>query len=330
MGESRETEKGKKDQAINYTTDKVPVIPDSYTISDTSDFIKKNAGNFDTIDYIYVLNKKKGLTGVLSIRDLFKHSGKTLVKGVMEKNILTVSPDTPQVRVANMALKHKLKSVPIVKNGKFVGVILTSKIFSMINKDLHQHLLYTAGVHKGHLEYEDTMKVPLKVSLFHRIPWLVIGLVGIFFAAAFISYFESMIDTHIILAFFIPAVVYMSDALGTQLQTLFIRDMAVMGKDLKVHAYFSKQFMISIIIGLFIAGATFAVISVFWQQPYIAFVISIAMFATLMVSGFTSLLTTYLFKKLGQDPALGSGPFATIISDVSSVIIYFLIVSLLL
>ena len=81
---------------------------------------------------------------------------------------------------------------------------------------------------------------------------------------------------------------------------------------------------------MFIGGLVYIIVSLIWNETYIAFVIGTAMFFTLVISSFSSMLVTYLFKVFKQDPALGSGPFATIISDVSSVIIYFVAVSLMI
>jgi len=320
----------KKDLAINYITNRVPIIPDSYNVNQTHRFINKNIKNFETIDYIYIVDRKKNLVGIISIKEIFRHSPKTKIKDIMFKNIVSVSPNAGNQRVADLALKHGIKAIPIVENGKMLGVILTNKILSILNRSLHRNILYFAGIHKGHLDYENTMQVPLPLTLLHRIPWLVVGLIGVLFIAAFIDKYESILNQNLILAFFIPAIVYMSNALGTQHQTLFIRDLALFGKELNLVKYFLKQMLISLIIGAFIGGTTFLVVSYFWQQPKVSFVISLAMFATLVISSFISLLTAYLFKTFGQDPALGSGPFATIISDSSSIVIYFVIVSLMI
>ena len=327
---NKSDQENKKNLAINYITNKIPIVLDSYTISDTFKFINKNINDFDTIDYIYAVNKRKDLVGVISIGDLFRHTKKTRLRNIMQRNIVSISPETEKLKVANLALKHNIKALPIVKNNKLIGVILTNKIVSIINRSLHENILAFAGIHKGHLEYENTLEVPLPLTLLHRTPWLIIGLIGVIFAAAFMNRFENILNQHLILAFFIPAIVYMSDALGTQHQTLFIRDLAIFGKELKIIKYFLKQMLIGFIIALFVGVIVFLITSLFWKQTFIAFVIALAMFITLVISSFSSLLTTYLFKVFGQDPALGSGPLATIISDVSSIIIYFVIVSIMI
>ena len=71
-------------------------------------------------------------------------------------------------------------------------------------------------------------------------------------------------------------------------------------------------------------------IALFWNQRYIGFVISLSMAVTIIISSFTSLMVILMMKHLKFDPALGSGPFATIISDVMSIVVYFLIAFLFL
>jgi magnesium transporter len=164
----------------------------------------------------------------------------------------------------------------------------------------------------------------------HRAPWLIIGLIGVIAAAGIIDRFEYVLNEHLILAFFIPAILYMSNALGTQNQTLYIRDIFLMGKDLQTIPYFVRTLTISFVISVLIGGLVYAATTFIWHENTTAFVIGLAIFATLMISSITSFATTLVFKKMKQDPAMGSGPLATIISDVSSIIVYFIIVSALL
>jgi magnesium transporter len=252
------------------------------------------------------------------------------MKEIMKKKLVTVSPETNQEKAADLAVKHNIKAVPVVQNKKLVGVVVTTQIFSILNRALREDIIHLAGIHKAHLEYENTMAVPLFKSIEHRLPWLLIGLLGITMAAVFIGFFEETLQKYLVLAFFIPAIVYMSGALGTQLQTLFIRDLAILGEELKVRQYFIRQMLIGCLLGAVISVLVFIIISIFWQEPFIAAVIAISMFITLLVSAFTALLTTLLIKRFKWDPALGSGPFATIVSDVTSIVIYIAVVLLLI
>ena len=122
----------------------------------------------------------------------------------------------------------------------------------------------------------------------------------------------------------------MSNALGTQHQTLFIRDLALLGRKLNIKKYFIKQMTIGLFIAIIISVTLFFVVGLLWKQFFMAFVIGTSMFFTLFVTSFTSFLVTFCISKMKLDPALGSGPLATIISDVTSIMVYFLIAFLLL
>lgn len=323
-------ERADKELAGHYVSERFPVVPDSWTLRQVDEYISENGGDFDALDYIYAVNTAKKLTGVISIRELFRLSPQTSLKSVMKRDIITISPDTHREKIARLALQHNLRAIPIVKNGKLEGVILTNKILHIINRALREHIISFSGVHRSHLDYEDTMHIPISESILHRAPWLIIGLIGVVVAAGIIDRFEYLLNTHIILAFFIPAILYMSNALGTQNQTLYIRDISLMGRELKTMPYFIRTLAISFVISLIIGGLVYGATTLIWNENTAAYVIALAIFATLMISSITSFATTFVFKKTGHDPAMGSGPLATIISDVTSIVVYFMIVSALL
>ncbi len=307
-----------------------PSITKDSTMQKAIDLLKKQNKKYESIDYIYVTENDGTLVGVLSIKELFKNSPEAKINKIMTQKIISVSPKSLEEHVADLALKYGLKSLPVTESGKLIGMIPPKKINHMINKSLRKDIFHFAGIHHSHLEYENTMQVPLGKSVLHRAPWLIIGLIGIMLTAAFIGTFEIILSKHIILAFFIPVIVYISDALGTQIQTLFIRDLAVMGTKLKVHQYLIKQVLISLIIAIAISFLIFMSISFFWKEQRIGQVIGIAAFSSLMITTLTSIGITYILKKIGKDPALGGGPFATVISDSTSIIVYFLITSAML
>src|SRR3989344_5094083 len=210
--------------------------------------------------------------------------------------------------------KHQLKAIPSVADGKLVEVVPPGKITAILNNALRTNLFHFAGIHRSHLDFENSLTTPILRSIAHRTPWLIIGMIGIVIVAVFIGMFQRVLEKHIILAFFMPAILYLSNALGTQDQALFIRDLAVMGDELKLHKYLVRQALTSILIAMVIGTLMFFAVALIWRELHIAFVISFAVFASLGVTTVTSYLVTIVLKKIGYDPALGGGPFATILS----------------
>ncbi len=299
-------------------------------VSKVSSSIQKRASELKTISYVYVIDDDDKLLGIVPIKKLFSSPKNTRIEKIMRINFVSVSPDTMDEKVAHLAIKNNIKAVPVTKKGVLLGVVPTDKILTILNNSLLYDIMHFAGIHKSHFDYENTFEVPFKTSVMSRLPWLLIGLLGIALAAGFISLFENMLEEHIIIAFFIPAIVYMSGATGAQHQTLLIRDLTILGKDLDIKKYFIKSMLVGFSLGLIIAVAVYFIISIIWQEPFIALIIATSMLITLVVSSFTSIIITYSIRRLRLDPALGSGPLATIISDVTSIILYFVVVSLML
>ncbi len=313
-----------------YILTRIPLARKTDTVKSVLAMLEKESKTFESIEYIYIVNSKGALEGSLSIKELFSNEKNATLEQLMKTNLITV-PFTMEIeRIAHIALQHDLKAIPVIKSEKFIGVIPSRKIISIVNKALKEDIFHFAGIHKSHLEFEHSLEAPLGRIIKDRLLWLIIGLLGALVIAAYVGFFEKTLEKYLILAAFVPAIVYMSDALGTQIQTVFIRDLAIMGKGLPLKHYFYKQFAIAGLMAMIIAAIMFIGIWLFWQTPFIAFVISLSTFISLLVTSLTALFITILIKRFKFDPALGSGPIATIISDLTSIIIYFIVAVLLL
>ena len=176
---------------------------------------------------------------------------------------------------------------------------------------------------------DNVMRLSFIKSVRHRFPWLIIGLFGGILAAHIVSFFEAVLSKNLILAAFIPLIVYMSDAVGTQMEAFVIRDSA-----LHIHLNFIKYFIKHLLITAFIAfilGITLFVYSIlFNKEVMISIVLSVSIFLSVISSVFTGLFLPRIFSKLKLDPANASGPIATILQDILSVVIYFSIAGALL
>lgn len=166
------------------------------------------------------------------------------------------------------------------------------------------------------------------LMLKERIPWLAIGLLGGVGASFLISRFETVISQNISLAFFLPVIVYMSDAVGTQTETIFVRDLG-RGKA-KFLEYLFKEFALGILLGI-IFGIAIGLVANFWiGSSYIAMTVGLAMAVNVTIAPIIALIVPEILFKEHTDPALGAGPFTTIIQDIISISIYFLVASFIL
>ncbi|HKZ94449.1 MAG TPA: CBS domain-containing protein [Candidatus Bathyarchaeia archaeon] len=308
----------------------VPIAGENETVENIMDRLGKESQHLKTINYIYVVDENERLIGVISIREIFTHPKETELEKIMRRNLITVSPETDEAKVADIGLKHNIKAVPVVKNRKLLGVVPSDRMLSILNRTLLEDIFHFAGIHKSHLDFENTMAEPFLQRIKHRIPWLLVGLFGIILTAGFISAFETTLEKVLILTSFIPAVVYMSAAMGEQTTTLFVRDIAFLGKEIRFRLYFLKQLSTCFVVGLIIGGIVFSIVSVFWGDPFIGFIVALSMIVAFIFSTSSALSIVFTLNKMKLDPALGGGPFATVVSDAMSIVIYLVIATLLL
>jgi len=162
-----------------------------------------------------------------------------------------------------------------------------------------------------------------------RMLWLTIGLVGSCLIAGVIDTFEDVLREHIMLASFIPLVVYISDATGTQMESIIIRAISK-EKHFVLSDFFPKQFTITLAVGVTLSVIAGLGVLLLFDGIEIAVTISIGLFGGIVSSLFSGVLIPYYFWKFHQDPAEASGPIATVIQDFISVFVFFVVASIIL
>jgi magnesium transporter len=329
MPSENKTRKYPPDSAGRLLTANVPVISEEMGVAEIEKLLIRQSARFDTINYIYILDQEQRLSGVVSVKEVFRSPKSTLAKDLSPAKIIAAHAYTDKERIAQLALKHGLKSIPILsRGGLFLGAVPSDTILRVLHEEYTEDLLRLGGV-LASSPNDDIFKISCLTSLKHRLPWLVLGLGGGLLAAGVVSGFEEVLSAHIILAAFIPLIVYMSGAISAQLQTFIIRDLAI-HPDLSFSKYLLKQAsiiaMISLIVSVLLYGASLAL----YQLPRISLVLAAAIFFANVTTLFTGLVLPFLFAKMRFDPANISGPIATIIQDILSIFTYFAVASLIL
>ena len=308
----------------------IPIVQMTATVGDIAKLLTEHAAVYKTINYIYVISERKELAGVLSIKDIFRQLSAMkvadLIKQQGRKELISVTSHTDQEHVALLALKHSLKAIPVVDNNKqLLGAVTSDTILRILDSEAVEDILRFSGIyHKSTVD--NVLNDSLSVSIRHRLPWLVLGLAGGILAAGIIKFFEDLLAQHLILAAFIPLIVYVADAVGTQMEAFIIRDLAL-NPHLNFFRYLMRHFAVTTFIGSLLSIILFVATLVIYSNARVSVVVSAAPFFALVSSLVTGLVVPYLFGKLKFDPANASGPTATIIQDMVSVLVYFIVAS---
>lgn len=314
--------------AIHLMVKNVPVAEPDDTIGSIEKNLIDNSKNFETIDYIYILDKQK-LAGVISVREIFALPKDTVIKDIMITDIVSVHPHSHREHAAQLALKHNIKAVPVLdKESNFLGVIPSDIILKVAHDEITEDLLLLEGIHIKQFSSISTLKNTAFSLLGKRLPWLLMGLVGGLIAANIIGFFEELLAEEILLISFLPLMVYMSDAVGSQSQTIYIRSLALESKA-NIWNYLVKEIIVSTMIA-FCLGVLLLLFVTIFHRFHLGVILSVSLFFTVVSSVIVAIIIPWILTKFHKDPAVGSGPFATIIRDILSILIYFGVSQLLL
>ncbi len=309
---------------------KVPTAFSNRTVGELLGNLPYLALNTDSIDYIYILNKEEKLTGVISIRELLRSKPDDNIRDVMVKNLVVSHAQVHRKRVAHLAIKHNIKAVPVVDDdNRLLGILSSDKVLSILYDDYRREIYRSASIFNLKENFQTILDQGIWRTFLSRIPWILVGLMGGIFAAQIIEAFEVTLAGNIVLAAFIPLIVYVSAAVGTQTQTYLVRDLAFNPK-ITIIPYALKMLVTSSLIGLICGTLIWGLISLFWSDPQIGSVVGLAAFAAISASTVIAVAVPYTLFMIKQDPASGSGPFATILQDLLSIFIYFAVASVLL
>lgn len=177
-------------------------------------------------------------------------------------------------------------------------------------------------------EYVDDDHTPVKRLLTLRIPSLLVGLFLGLFLSFVTSRFDEVLQKNVAIAYFIPFIVYLSDAVGTQTQTIYVRDLKTGKANFKT--YLVKESILGATLGSIFAMLTGLIILGWFKSAELAWAVSLGVFGAVFSAPLIALVITKVLQLEHEDPAVWGGPIATVIQDTVSVVIFGLVASLIL
>jgi magnesium transporter len=211
--------------------------------------------------------------------------------------------------------------------GRFVRTVPPERLIAVLSEEHEEDLARLGGFLARSGAARDAAEESVPRRLWHRLPWLALGLLGAMLSAGIVASFEEELQRQVLLAFFIPAVVYMADAVGTQTETVVIRGMAL-GVSLRTIA--RRELASGAIIGCLLAAVFFVFARAFWGETRLAAVVSLSLLISASIATLIAMTLPYGLQRLGRDPAFGAGPLATVIQDLLSIAAYFAVAAALL
>ncbi len=287
-----------KNIAENRMIKTVPTVRPDETVGEVERLLLRRTREFETINYIYVTDEENHLLGTISIKELFLNSKDIRVGDLMKTKVVTAHQGVHQEKIANLALDHNLKAIPIVdKENRLLGVIPSDVILKILHEEHSEDVLRSAGLLVSKGQAKDLASSSLASYFLKRIPWLIVGLAGGVAVAFIVGGFEDAIKEMLTLAAFIPAVVYIADAVGAQTGTIFIRSLAVENQ-MEIRRYVIREITVGLAIALSLS-ILISLVSVLWWSPAIlGLILGVSFFATIMAAVSVALLMPWIFLRI--------------------------------
>ncbi|OUJ18356.1 Mg/Co/Ni transporter MgtE [Methanonatronarchaeum thermophilum] len=294
-----------------------------------------------TIYYTYVVDDEKHLKGVCSLRKMLNTSPEKPISEIMETELLSFHVDADAEEAAVDVSEIHFPAVPVTDNeGRLIGIVRSERLIEVVQETVTEDLLKLQGMDlpetTDFTEIETKrstlmLDAPIHKILRIRIPWLVVALIGGFLAGGVIGIFEETLETVVLLAIFIPVIMDMGGNVGTQSSTIFVRGV-VLGHIDKTNVWkrVIKEAITGLLIGILIGGIAALGAYLWMQRTDLAIVVFGSMIGTSIVAALVGFVIPWILYLAGQDPAAASNPLITTIKDVSGLLIYFGLASLLM
>jgi magnesium transporter len=273
----------------------------------------QNSRDVEVVFYLYVIDARRHLVGVVSLRRLLLVPPATPLKRIMTTDLISVRVDTDQEEVARQVASYNILAIPVVdEENKLAGVITVDDVIDVIKDEATEDVYRLAG-----LSGDDRVFSTPSESLRKRLPWLQVNLVTAFLAASVVALFEGTIAQWATLAVFMPVVAGMGGNAAMQTLTVIVRGIAL-GE--LTFANTRKALFKEAAVGLangFGCGIVAALVVWAWKgSPGLGVVIGAAMVINMFVAATAGTLIPLGLRALKVDPALASSVFITTLTDV--------------
>lgn len=304
-------------------------VPTGSSDDTVASVLAKLPGNiFDYAETIYIVDDSGILLGWVPICRLLAAAPHHRLAEIVRKPDPVVHAKTDQETVASLAIINGLAAVPVVdEQRRLLGVVPPQALLNILRHEHMEDLHRLVGIRHYSLQARTALESPPIRRARDRLPWLLVGLMGSMLATYVMTRFEYALQSQVAIAFFVPGLVYLADAIGTQTEAIAVRGLSL--SHATVRSLIVGELRTGLIIGLTLGALTFVTVWFIFADTHLALAVSLALLLAGSAATSVGFLFPLMFFRLGRDPAFGSGPLATIFQNVLTLTVYYFTVSLI-
>jgi magnesium transporter len=328
-----------KDSAGSIMTTEFASVPSTYTVQQTLDYLRHVESSRETVYAIYVLDPlSKKLVKTITLRRLISGDPQAPVLSVARPGrLITVSPLMDREEVARLISKYDLLAVPVVDHDRVIGIVTVDDVIDAIVQETTEDVQKFGGMAAINEPY---MEIGFWQMMKKRGGWLCALFLSEMLTASAMQGYEGELEKAIVLTLFIPLIMSSGGNSGSQATSLLIRSLAL--HELEIRDWW-RVALREIPNGLAL-GAMLGVVGIIrislWQYlglydygeywMLVALTVGVALIGIVMFGSLTGSMLPFILQRIGFDPASASAPFVATLVDVTGLVIYFSVASLIL
>ena len=305
-------------------------LHDYFTVRKAMDYIRRTGIDKETVYTCFVIDDQRHLVGQVSLRKLIIAPESTVIRDIMDTNIVSAMTTDDQEAVADDFRRYDLTSIAVCdKEERLVGIITIDDIVDVIQDENTEDIKKMAAIIPSDEAY---LKTSVWNLVTHRLPWLLLLMISATFTSTIITHFETLLSGAVVLTAFIPMLMDSAGNSGSQTSVTVIRNMALGEVELSdwLRVLF-KELRVAVLSGLALAAVNFLRMMIFTSAgTMVSLTVSVTLLCTVVIAMAVGCLLPMGAKRLGLDPAVMASPMITTIVDACSLLIYFMIASAML
>jgi len=291
----------------------VVAAPEYWSVGDAIDEARETGEQLPAQFYeIYVVDPAMHIAGCVSLAMLLRTPRDVPLSEIMVPRLSTIHAEMDQEEVAYQFQKYSLAQAPVTDaDDRLIGMITVDDMVHVIQEENTEDLLALSNVSSA--DGADTILRSVRA----RAPWLGVNLVTAFLVSGVISAFEGVLSEIVQLAILMPVVAALGGNAGSQGLAVSVR--AIAEREMEGAAArraILRETVTGLVNGIVFALAVALIAWIWFRDPRLSGVISVAMFATFLWAGLSGVLIPLTLRRLGADPAVASSVFLLTMTDV--------------
>ena len=302
----------------------------SMTVQDAIKRIRRTGEDSELIYTCYVIDDRRLLEGVVTVKDLLLAQDDETIGALMEPDVITAETTEDREEAVQRMMKYDFISMPVVdRENRLVGIVTVDDVMDVMEEEATEDFEKMAAIVPSERPYLRTGVFTLAKN---RIVWLLVLMISGMITGGILGRYEAAFAAMPLLVTFIPMLTDTGGNAGSQSSTLVIRGMAV--GDIGPADFFQvlwKELRVSLVVGAALSAVNFARLLITHPgSPALALTVALALFATVVMAKTIGGVLPMAARMLKADPAIMAAPLITTIVDAFALVIYFSVAQALL